>query len=57
MATEMVVGATQAHPGIFPEGFGIGRRSEPRNEYLGLVTTWPERVADWMRSRGLLERK
>lgn len=42
MATEMVVGATLAHPGVFPEGFGIGRRTEPRNEYLGLVTTWPE---------------
>jgi hypothetical protein len=36
------VGATPAHPGTFPEGYGIGRRSEPRNEYLGLVTTWPE---------------
>ncbi len=42
MATTMVVGATEAHPGAFPEGFGIGRRTEPRNEYLGLVTTWPE---------------
>lgn len=42
MATEMIVGATQAHPGLFPEGFGIGRRTEPRNGYLGLVTTWPE---------------
>src|SRR2546430_5566255 len=42
MATKMIVGATQAHPGVFPEGFGIGRRDEPRNDYLGLVTTWPE---------------
>ena len=42
MATEMIVGATQAHPGVFPDGFGIGRRDEPRNEYLGLVTTWPD---------------
>src|SRR5712691_8048475 len=42
MATDMIVGATQAHPGVFPEGFGIGRREEQRNEYLGLVTTWPE---------------
>jgi hypothetical protein len=41
-AAGMSVGATQAHPGLFPEGFGIGRRTEPRNEYLGLVTTWPE---------------
>ncbi len=42
MATDMIVGATQAHPGLFPEGFDIRRRSEPRNEYLGLVMTWPE---------------
>jgi hypothetical protein len=42
MATQMIVGATNAHPGYFPEGFGIGRRKEPRNEYLGLITTWPE---------------
>jgi hypothetical protein len=42
MAPDMMVGATQAHPGVFPEGFGISRRTEPRNEYLGLVTTWPE---------------
>src|SRR5688572_23485904 len=41
-ATEMILGATTAHPGYFPEGFGIGRRTEPRNQYLGLVTTWPE---------------
>jgi hypothetical protein len=41
-ATEMLLGATQAYPGFFPEGFGIGRRTEPRNEYLGLVATWPE---------------
>jgi hypothetical protein len=38
----MVVGATMAHPNTFPEGLGIGRRTEPRNEYLGMVTTWPE---------------
>jgi hypothetical protein len=37
------VGATNAHPDVFPEGFGIGRRTEPRNEYLGLVVTRPER--------------
>jgi hypothetical protein len=36
-ATEMIVGATNAEPGLFPHGFGIGRREEPRNQYLGLV--------------------
>jgi hypothetical protein len=36
------VGATNAHPDLFPEGFGIGRRTAPRNEYLGLVVTRPE---------------
>lgn len=40
--TEMLVGATQAMPGVFPEGFGISPRSEPRNELLGTVVTRPE---------------
>jgi acetyl esterase/lipase len=37
---------------IYPKGghgYGLRRTQEP-------VTTWPDRVADWMRSRGLLER-
>jgi hypothetical protein len=38
----LAVGATAAHPGVFPTGLGIGRRVEPRNEYLGLVVTRPE---------------
>jgi hypothetical protein len=38
----MAVGATEAMSGVFPEGFGIGRRTEPRNEYLGMVVTRPE---------------
>ena len=42
VATEMLVGATYADPSLFPEGFGISRRTEPGNEYLGLVMTWPE---------------
>ena len=33
-------------------GHGYGLR---RSEHF--VTTWPDRVADWMRSRGLLQRK
>ncbi len=36
------VGATSAYPNQFPEDLGIGRRDEPRNEYLGLVVTRPE---------------
>jgi hypothetical protein len=39
----LAVGATAAHPGLFPTGLGIGQRVEPRNEYLGLVVTRPER--------------
>lgn len=35
------VGATAAHPDIFPSGLGIGRREEPRNRYLGVVLTRP----------------
>jgi acetyl esterase/lipase len=38
---------------IYPtggHGYGLRRTKE-------LVTTWPDRVADWMRSRGLLDRK
>ncbi|TMP99123.1 MAG: alpha/beta hydrolase, partial [Verrucomicrobia bacterium] len=31
-------------------GYGLRRTQE-------LVTTWPDRLADWMRSRGWLERK
>jgi acetyl esterase/lipase len=31
-------------------GYGLRRTQE-------LVTTWPERLADWMRVRGLFERK
>ncbi len=38
----MAVGATQAHPGYFPEGFGFGRREASRNDFLGTVFTWPE---------------
>jgi len=37
----LAVGATAAHPGLFPAGLGIGRRVEPRNHYLGLVVTRP----------------
>jgi hypothetical protein len=39
--TPLAVGATEAHPDLFPNGFGIGRRQQPRNEYLGLVMTRP----------------
>jgi len=38
---------------IYPtggHGYGLRRTKE-------LVTTWPDRVEDWMRSRGLLDRK
>jgi acetyl esterase/lipase len=38
---------------VYPSGghgYGLRRTQE-------LVTTWPDRLADWMRSRGLLERK
>ena len=42
VATQMIVGATLADPSIFPEGFGISRRTAPRNQYLGLVMTWPD---------------
>ncbi|HXT40665.1 MAG TPA: alpha/beta hydrolase [Candidatus Angelobacter sp.] len=38
---------------IYPtggHGYGLRRTKE-------LVTTWPDRAAEWMRSRGLLERK
>jgi acetyl esterase/lipase len=38
---------------IYPtggHGYGLRRTKE-------LVTTWPDRAADWMRSRGLFERK
>jgi hypothetical protein len=38
------VGVTEAFPGAFPDGFaqvGIGKRSAPRNEYLGFVATRP----------------
>jgi len=38
---------------VFPTG-GHGYGMRPTQEP---VTTWPDRVADWMRSRGLLERK
>lgn len=38
---------------IYPSG-GHGYGLRPSNH---LVTTWPQRAADWMRSRGLLERK
>jgi len=38
----MMVGATQALQGVFPDaGLGIGRRDYPRNDYLGLVITRP----------------
>jgi acetyl esterase/lipase len=38
---------------VYPAGgHGYGLR---RTEHL--VTTWPDRVTDWMRSRGLLEKK
>ena len=38
---------------IYPtvgHGYGLRRTKE-------LVTTWPDRVADWLRARGLLETK
>lgn len=38
---------------IYPtggHGYGLRRTAEP-------VTTWPDRLSDWMRARGLLERK
>jgi hypothetical protein len=38
----LAVGATAAHPGLFPTGLGIGRRVEPRNDYLGVVVTRPD---------------
>jgi len=30
--TPLAVGATAAHPDLFPTGLGIGRRGEPRNQ-------------------------
>lgn len=33
------VGATNAHPDLFPDELGIGRRTEPRNQLLGSVVT------------------
>jgi acetyl esterase/lipase len=38
---------------VYPTG-GHGYGLRPAKDY---VTTWPQRAADWMRSRGLLERK
>jgi hypothetical protein len=38
----LAVGATAAHPNLFPEGLEIGRRDAPRNQYLGLVLTRPK---------------
>jgi hypothetical protein len=38
---------------VYPTG-GHGYGLRPGTD---LVTTWPQRAADWMRSRGLLERK
>lgn len=38
---------------IYPtggHGYGLRRTAEP-------VTTWPDRLSDWLRARGLLERK
>jgi hypothetical protein len=40
--TPPAVGATAAHPDMFPTGLGIGRRGEPRNQYVGLVVTRPD---------------
>lgn len=38
----LAVGATAAHPAVFPSDLGIGRRVAPRNEYVGVVVTRPE---------------
>jgi acetyl esterase/lipase len=38
---------------VYPTG-GHGYGLRPTKDY---VTTWPQRAADWMRSRGLLERR
>ena len=38
---------------VYPTG-GHGYGLRPTKDY---ATTWPQRAADWMRSRGLLERK
>jgi acetyl esterase/lipase len=38
---------------LYPTG-GHGYGLRPTNDY---VTSWPQRAADWLRSRGLLERK
>ena len=38
----LAVGATSAHPNLFPSGLGISQRDEPRNRYLGLVVTRPD---------------
>lgn len=38
---------------VYPTG-GHGYGLRPTKDY---VTTWPQRATDWMRSRGLLERK
>ena len=40
--TPLAVGATAAHPDVFPSSLGVGRRDEPRNQYLGLVVTRPD---------------
>lgn len=38
----LAVGATMAEPGLFPGDLGVGMRSTPRNQYLGMVVTRPE---------------
>jgi len=38
---------------VYPTG-GHGYGLRPTKDY---VTTWPQRAADWMRSRGLLDRR
>ena len=38
---------------LYPTG-GHGYGLRPTNDY---VTTWPQRATDWLRSRGLLERR
>jgi hypothetical protein len=40
--TSLAVGATLACPETFPDGFGISRRDEDINRFLGLVMTRPD---------------
>jgi hypothetical protein len=39
--SNLALGATCVHPGVFPTELGIGQRTRPRNTYAGYVVTHP----------------